>query len=89
MQKKYITLACGQVLFLGLPTAPYEPPKAAGFFSLGRGGCKYLQLFLRISKQHQSGIYNEIRLVLSDLSYIRLLKVNSKLQKERNFFIGF
>lgn len=65
------------------------PPKAAGFFSLGRGGCKYLQLFLRIPEQHQSGIYNEIRMVLSDLSYIRLLNVNSRLQKERNFFIGF
>lgn len=76
--------------FWDLPTTPYEPPKAAGFFfGGGGGGGKYLRLFLRIPEQHQSGIYNEIRMVLSDLSYIRLLNVNSRLQKERNFFIGF
>lgn len=87
MQKKYITLACP--LFGTCPPPRMSHQKQRVFFSLGGGGCKYLQLFPRIPKQHQSGIYNEIRLVLSDLSYIRLLNVNSRLQKERNFFIGF
>lgn len=85
MQKKYT-----YIHYIGLWPSPLfrtcPPPrmshqKQRGYFFLGGGG-KYL--FLRIPEQHQSGIYNEIRLVLSDLSYIRLLKVNSRLQKERN-----